>query len=85
MIMPGGEPEQLVVEAFARDVPLIPSPGASGAIAGVLGAYLLLSPKRAVRVLVARQIVNRESFDDKKQSVGRVKRRGALNRNLRGR
>jgi membrane associated rhomboid family serine protease len=40
----------------------IPSLGASGAIAGVLGAYLVLFPKRAVRVLVARQIVNMPAF-----------------------
>jgi membrane associated rhomboid family serine protease len=40
----------------------IPSLGASGAIAGVLGAYLVLFPKRSVRVLVARQIVNMPAF-----------------------
>ena len=40
----------------------IPSLGASGAIAGVLGAYLILFPKRQVRVLVARQIVNMPAF-----------------------
>lgn len=40
----------------------IPSLGASGAIAGVLGAYLVLFPRRAVRVLVARQIVNMPAF-----------------------
>jgi membrane associated rhomboid family serine protease len=40
----------------------IPSLGASGAIAGVLGAYLLLFPKRSVRVLMARQIVNMPAF-----------------------
>jgi membrane associated rhomboid family serine protease len=33
--------------------PLIPSLGASGAISGVLGGYLLLFPKRRVRVLVS--------------------------------
>ncbi|MFO7446656.1 MAG: rhomboid family intramembrane serine protease [Ignavibacteriaceae bacterium] len=32
--------------------PLIPSLGASGAISGVLGAYILLFPKRRVRVMV---------------------------------
>ena len=32
--------------------PLIPSLGASGAISGVLGAYLILFPRRRVRVLV---------------------------------
>ncbi len=41
---------------------MIPSLGASGAIAGVLGAYLVLFPKRSVRVLVARQIVNMPAF-----------------------
>ena len=40
----------------------IPSLGASGAIAGVLGAYLVLFPKRQVRVLMARQIVNMPAF-----------------------
>ena len=40
----------------------IPSLGASGAIAGVLGAYLILFPKRGVRVLMARQIVNMPAF-----------------------
>jgi len=41
---------------------VIPSLGASGAIAGVLGAYLVLFPKRQVRVLLARQIVNMPAF-----------------------
>ncbi len=36
--------------------PLIPSLGASGAISGVMGGYLLLFPKRSVRVLVLRMI-----------------------------
>ena len=40
----------------------IPSLGASGAIAGVLGAYLVLFPKRGVRVLMARQIVSMPAF-----------------------
>lgn len=35
----------------------IPNLGASGAIAGVLGAYLILFPKRRVRVLLVRWIV----------------------------
>jgi membrane associated rhomboid family serine protease len=41
---------------------VIPGLGASGAIAGVLGAYLILFPKNNVRVLVARQIVNMPAF-----------------------
>ena len=41
---------------------IIPSLGASGAIAGVLGAYLVLFPKRSVRVLMARQVVTMPAF-----------------------
>lgn len=41
---------------------VIPSLGASGAIAGVLGAYLVLFPKKSVRVLMMRQIVNMPAF-----------------------
>jgi membrane associated rhomboid family serine protease len=41
---------------------IIPSLGASGAIAGVLGAYLVLFPRRQVKVLMARQIVNMPAF-----------------------
>jgi membrane associated rhomboid family serine protease len=41
---------------------VIPSLGASGAIAGVLGAYLILFPKKNVRVLFARQVVNMPAF-----------------------
>lgn len=36
---------------------VVPSLGASGAIAGVLGAYLVLYPHRSVRVLLFRSIV----------------------------
>ena len=46
---------------FARDS-VIPGLGASGAIAGVLGAYLILFPRKNVRVLFARQIVNMPAF-----------------------
>jgi membrane associated rhomboid family serine protease len=34
--------------------PLVPSLGASGAISGVLGGYILLYPKRRVRVILLR-------------------------------
>lgn len=37
---------------------LIPSLGASGAIAGVLGAYLLLHPRNRVRVLIIRMVTD---------------------------
>lgn len=36
----------------------VPNVGASGAIAGVLGAYLLMFPQKRVRVLFGRQIVS---------------------------
>jgi membrane associated rhomboid family serine protease len=41
---------------------LIPSLGASGAISGVLGGYLLLFPKQRVRVLMGRSIVPVPAF-----------------------
>jgi membrane associated rhomboid family serine protease len=41
---------------------IIPSLGASGAIAGVLGAYLIVFPKKNVRVLFARSVVNMPAF-----------------------
>lgn len=47
--------------AFAMDS-TIPSLGASGAIAGVLGAYLVLFPRRKVRVMMLRQIVQMPAF-----------------------
>jgi membrane associated rhomboid family serine protease len=46
---------------FATDS-VIPSLGASGAIAGVLGAYLVLFPRKSVKVLVARMIVSMPAF-----------------------
>jgi membrane associated rhomboid family serine protease len=46
-----------VVTTFALgDNPFIPSLGASGAISGVLGGYLLLHPHRRVRVIVLRAL-----------------------------
>ena len=46
-----------VVSTFAfHGNPLIPSLGASGAISGVLGAYLLRFPRRRVRVIMFRYI-----------------------------
>ncbi len=39
--------------AFGQD-PLVPSLGASGAISGVLGGYLVLFPQRQVRVIIGR-------------------------------
>ncbi len=44
------------VVALSQD-PNVPSLGASGAISGVLGSYLLLFPKRAVRVLMLRTVI----------------------------
>jgi membrane associated rhomboid family serine protease len=46
-----------VFSTFAfGDNPFIPSLGASGAISGVLGGYLLLFPKRQVRVIILRML-----------------------------
>jgi len=46
-----------VVSTFMFDGnPYIPSLGASGAISGVLGGYLLLFPKRQVRVIMLRML-----------------------------
>jgi membrane associated rhomboid family serine protease len=42
--------------------PLIPSLGASGAISGVLGGYIVLHPHRKVRVLVLRMITTMPAF-----------------------
>ena len=44
-----------VISTFAfGDNPFIPSLGASGAISGVLGGYLVMFPKRQVRVIMLR-------------------------------
>lgn len=45
---------QLAVDPYSN----VPNLGASGAIAGVLGAYLVLFPQRRVRVLLVRWIVH---------------------------
>ena len=48
-----------VVSTFAfGDNPYIPSLGASGAISGVLGGYLVLFPKRQVRVIMLRMLTS---------------------------
>ena len=46
---------------FGKDL-LIPSLGASGAISGVLGGYLILFPKNQVRVFVIGTIMNVPAF-----------------------
>ncbi|CAN5798484.1 rhomboid family intramembrane serine protease [soil metagenome] len=46
-----------VISTFVfGDNPFIPSLGASGAISGVLGGYLVLYPKRSVRVIILRML-----------------------------
>jgi membrane associated rhomboid family serine protease len=46
-----------VISTFVfGDNPFIPSLGASGAISGVLGGYLVLFPKRSVRVIMLRML-----------------------------
>ena len=47
--------------AFGGD-PLIPSLGASGAISGVLGGYIVLFPQQRVRVLVLRMITTMPAY-----------------------
>lgn len=44
--------------AWFGDNPYIPSLGASGAISGVMGAYLILHPHRRVRVIVLRMLTD---------------------------
>jgi membrane associated rhomboid family serine protease len=46
-----------VSSAAGRDL-LVPSLGASGAISGVLGAYLLLFPRKRVRVLLGWSVIS---------------------------
>jgi membrane associated rhomboid family serine protease len=46
-----------VVSTFTfGDNPFIPSLGASGAISGVMGAYLVMHPHRSVRVIILRML-----------------------------
>ena len=48
-----------VATTFALgDNPLIPSLGASGAISGVMGGYLVLHPRRRVRVIMFRMLTD---------------------------
>jgi membrane associated rhomboid family serine protease len=48
-----------VFSTFAfGDNPYIPSLGASGAISGIMGGYLLLFPKRQVRVIIMRMLTS---------------------------
>jgi membrane associated rhomboid family serine protease len=49
---------QIYATELAKGNLLVPSLGASGAIAGVLGAYLLLFPRNRVRVLLSFWIVS---------------------------
>jgi len=51
-----------VAQVWATPLSTLPCVGASGAIAGVLGAYLILYPGNAVRVLVFRSIVHLPAF-----------------------
>lgn len=46
-----------LTQAYAEPTSIIPTVGASGAIAGVLGAYLVLHPRNQVRVLLFRDII----------------------------
>jgi membrane associated rhomboid family serine protease len=46
-----------ITQIYADPTSIIPSIGASGAIAGVLGAYLVLYPRNRVKVLLFRDIV----------------------------
>ena len=46
-----------LTQVFAEPISIIPSLGASGAIAGVLGAYWVLYPRNRIKVLLIRDIV----------------------------
>jgi membrane associated rhomboid family serine protease len=47
-----------VAQAFSPASMNIPSLGASGAISGVMGAYMLLFPRRQIKVLMLRTVVS---------------------------
>jgi membrane associated rhomboid family serine protease len=52
-----------VVSTFVLgDNPFIPSLGASGAISGVMGAYLVMHPRRSVRVFIFRMLTTVPGF-----------------------
>ncbi|HEY7747837.1 MAG TPA: rhomboid family intramembrane serine protease [Aestuariivirgaceae bacterium] len=52
-----------VISTFAFDGnPYIPSLGASGAISGVLGGYILFHPRRRVRVIMGRMLTEVPAF-----------------------
>ncbi|HSJ23593.1 MAG TPA: rhomboid family intramembrane serine protease [Longimicrobiales bacterium] len=52
-----------VVSTFAfGDNPFIPSLGASGAISGIMGGYLVLHPHRRVRVIMVRMVTTVPAF-----------------------
>jgi membrane associated rhomboid family serine protease len=50
----------------------VPNLGASGAIAGVLGAYILLFPKGKVRVLQGRQVIQVPALIVMRSAGGRL-------------
>lgn len=51
-----------LAQVFAEPTSIIPCVGASGAIAAVLGAYLLLYPRNAVHVLFFRSVIHVPAF-----------------------
>lgn len=50
------------LQVYASPTSILPCVGASGAIAGVLGAYLILHPTNRVRVLLIRDVVALPAF-----------------------
>ncbi len=51
-----------IAQVFAAPYSVLPCVGASGAIAGVLGAYLILYPVNTVHVLIFRSVVRMPAF-----------------------